>query len=124
MEYVQTGMDNTDAQYIETRGLQNSEIWRIFRMPPHKVGDLEKATFSNIEQQGLEYVTDCLMSELVRWEQTLKRDLLLDSEQDTYFFEFLTDALLAATSRAAWTATPSRAIGESSPLTTAATART
>jgi HK97 family phage portal protein len=94
LEYVQTGMDNTDAQYIETRGLQNSEIWRIYRMPPHKVGDLSKATFSNIEQQGLEYVTDCLMSELVRWEQTLKRDLLLDSEQDTYFFEFLVDALL------------------------------
>lgn len=94
MEWVQTGMDNTDAQYIETRNLQNSEIWRIFRMPPHKVGDLSKATFSNIEQQSLEYVTDCLMSELVRWEQTLKRDLLLDSEQDAYFFEFLVDALL------------------------------
>jgi HK97 family phage portal protein len=94
MEYVQTGMNNNDAQYIEMRGLQNSEIWRIFRVPPHKVGDLSKATFSNIEQQSLEYVTDCLMSELVRWEQTLKRDLLLVSEQDTYFFEFLVDALL------------------------------
>lgn len=94
MEYVQTGMDNTDAQYIETRRMQNSEIWRIYRMPPHKVGDLDKATFSNIEQQSLEYVTDCLMSELVRWEQTLARDLLLDKEQAEYFFEFLVDALL------------------------------
>lgn len=94
MKYVQTGMDNTDAQYIETRVQQNSEIWRIYRMPPHKVGDLSKATFSNIEQQGLEYVTDCLMSELVRWEQTLARDLLLDSEQGEYYFEFLVDALL------------------------------
>jgi hypothetical protein len=53
--------------------MQNQEIWRIYRMPPHKVGDLDKATFSNIEQQALEYVTDCLMSELVRWEQTLAR---------------------------------------------------
>jgi HK97 family phage portal protein len=93
-EYSQIGMDNTDAQYIETRVQQNSEIWRMYRMPPHKVGDLSKATFSNIEQQSLEYVTDCLMSELVRWEQVLKRDLLLDSEQDDYFFEFLVDALL------------------------------
>jgi HK97 family phage portal protein len=94
LDYAQIGMDNTDAQYIETRNLQNSEIWRIFRMPPHKVGDLSKATFGNIEQQSLEYVTDCLMSELVRWEQTLKRDLLLDSEQGSYFFEFNVDALL------------------------------
>ena len=94
MEYVQTGMNNTDAQYIEMRGLQNSEIWRIYRMPPHKVGDLSRSTNNNIEHQGLEYVTDCLMSELVRWEQTLKRDLLLDSEQSEYFFEFLVDALL------------------------------
>jgi HK97 family phage portal protein len=94
MEYVQTGMNNTDAQYLETRKMQNAEIWRIFRMPPHKVGDLEKATFSNIEQQSLEYVTDCLMSELVRWEQTLARDLLTEKEQSEYFFEFLVDALL------------------------------
>ncbi len=94
MEYVKTGMDNTDAQYIEARQMQNSEIWRIYRMPPHKVGDLTRSTNNNIEHQALEYVTDCLMSELVRWEQTLKRDLLLESEQDTYFFEFLVDALL------------------------------
>lgn len=94
LEWVQTGMDNTDAQYIETRGLQNNEIWRIYRMPPHKVADLSKSTNNNIEHQGLEYVTDCLMSDLVRWEQTLSRDLLLDSERGEYFFEFLTDALL------------------------------
>lgn len=94
MEFVQTGMNNTDAQYLETRAMSNSDIWRIFRVPPHKVGDLEKATFSNIEQQSLEYVTDCLMSELVRWEQTLARDLLLEKEQGEYFFEFMVDALL------------------------------
>lgn len=95
MEWVQTGMDNTDAQYLETRKFQNNEIWRMYRMPPHKVGDLERSTNNNIEHQGLEYVTDCLMSEIVRWEQSLARDLLTDKErQDGYFFEFLTDALL------------------------------
>lgn len=94
MKYVQTGMNNNDAQYLETRSFQNREIWRIYRMPPHKVGDLDKATNNNIEHQGLEYVTDCLMSELVSWEQTLKRDLLSEAEQKDYFFEFLVDALL------------------------------
>lgn len=94
MEWVKTGMDNVDAQYIEQRKFQNSDIWRIYRMPPHKVGDLDKATFSNIEQQGLEYVTDCLMSEIVRWEQTLRRDLLTTEEKARYFFEFMVDGLL------------------------------
>lgn len=94
MEWVQTGMNNTDAQYLETRGFQNREIWRMYRMPPHKVGDLDKATNNNIEHQGLEYVTDCLLPELVRWEQTLARDLLTEAERKEYFFEHLVDGLL------------------------------
>jgi len=95
MAWEQTGMNNNDAQYLEMRKFQNSEIWRMYRMPAHKVGDLEKATFSNIEQQSLEYVTDCLMTELVRWEQTLKMSLLSEKEiSQGYFFEFLPDALL------------------------------
>lgn len=94
MDWQQIGMDNADAQYIETRVRSNQDIYRIYRMPPHKVGDLDKATFSNIEQQALEYVTDCLLSEMVRWEQTLRRDLLTEDERKEYFFEFLPDALL------------------------------
>jgi len=95
MDWQQIGMDNADAQFVETRRLSNQDIYRIFRMPPHKVGDLERATFSNIEQQALEYVTDCLLSDMVRWEQTLKRDLLTDPERAAgYFFEFMPDALM------------------------------
>lgn len=94
MKWVATGMTNDDAQYVEARGMSNRDIWRIYRVPPHKVGDLENATFSNIEQQALEYVTDCLMSEMVRWEQTLNRDLLTEEEKGVYFFEFMADALL------------------------------
>jgi len=95
MDWQQIGMDNADAQFVETRKLSNQDIYRIFRMPPHKVGDLERATFSNIEQQALEYVTDCLLSDMVRWEQTLKRDLLTDPERASgYFFEFMPDALM------------------------------
>jgi HK97 family phage portal protein len=94
MEWVQTGMDNTDAQYIESRKFQNQQIYGIYRMPAHKAGDLDRATFSNIEHQALEYVTDCLGTELERWAQCLKRDLLSDAEKSEYFFEFLPDALL------------------------------
>lgn len=95
MDWKQIGMDNADAQFVETRKLTNQDIYRIYRMPPHKVGDLERATFSNIEQQSLEYVTDCLLSDMVRWEQTLYRDLLTPTEQaQGYYFEFLPDALM------------------------------
>jgi HK97 family phage portal protein len=94
MDWVQTGMDNTDAQYLETRKFQNQQIYGIYRMPAHKAGDLERSTNNNIEHQGLEYVTDCLLTEMVRWEQTLKRDLLTEEEQKKYFFEFLPDIIL------------------------------
>lgn len=94
MEYVQTGLSNVDAEYINTRNMQNREIWRIYRVPAHKVGDLERSTNNNIEHQALEYVTDCLMTEFRRWEQTLARDLLTEKEQQTLLFEFLPDALL------------------------------
>jgi len=95
MKWEQVGMDNTDAQYLETRKFQNQQIYGMYRMPAHKVGDLERSTNNNIEQQALEYVTDCLMTQLVSWEQTLKLSLLSEKEiEDGYFFEFLPDALL------------------------------
>lgn len=94
MKWEQVGMNNTDAQYLDSRQFQNHQIYSIYRVPPHKVGELSRSTNNNIEHQALEYVTDCLMSELVSWEQTLARDLLTDAERKEYYFEFLADALL------------------------------
>jgi HK97 family phage portal protein len=94
MDWVKTGMDNSDAQYLETRRYQNAEIWRIFRVPPHIVGDLDKATFSNIEQLSLEYVRYCLSTEFKRWTDALKRELLLDAEKPKFDFVFDEDSLL------------------------------
>ena len=91
MKWEKMSMTLEDAQFLELRKLNRSEIAAIFRVPPHKIGDLEKATFSNIEQQSLEYVIDGLMARLVRWEQAIKRDLITEVE---YFAEFLVDALL------------------------------
>jgi HK97 family phage portal protein len=93
MTWTQMGMSNTDAQYLETRDMQIREICRIYRVPPHKIQDLSNATFSNIEHQGLEYVTDCLSSIAVSWEQTLWRELLNEAERKAFFFEFMLDAL-------------------------------
>lgn len=94
MDWVQFGMTSKDSQFLELRKFSVSEIARFWRIPPHKIGDLERATFSNIEHQALEYVTDSLMPRLSRWEQRLNRDLLDDRERGEFFFEFLTDALL------------------------------
>lgn len=80
-----------DAQYLETRKFQRNEVAAIFRIPPHKIGDLENATFSNIEHQSIEFVTDALTPYCKRLEQAVKRDLI--NEPDL-FCEFLLDALL------------------------------
>lgn len=70
------GMSAEDAQFLESRKFQVSEIARIYRVPPHMIGDLERATFSNIEHQALEFVQHSLMPWLVCWEQGCARDLL------------------------------------------------
>jgi HK97 family phage portal protein len=94
MKWVQTGVSNEDSQYIESRQMTNSDIWRIYRMPPHKVQDLSKATFTNIEHQSLDYVNDCLSTVLKRWTETLARELLTAEEQAEFHFEFDTEDLL------------------------------
>jgi len=83
-----------DAQFIENRKFQKREIASIFRVPPHLIGDLERATFSNIEQQGIEFVVHCIRPWAVRWEQELMVNLLLPSERDKYVIEFLLTGLM------------------------------
>lgn len=94
LEWVQMGMTNLDAQFLESRKYQSAEIYRIYRMPPHKVGDLDRSTNNNIEHQGIEYVQDAMGSMMARWVGALNRDLLLESEKGKYYFEFNPDALL------------------------------
>lgn len=70
------GMTNEQGQFLETQKYQDVDITRIFNVPPHKVGILDRATFSNIEQQAIEFVSDTLMPWAVRWHQSIKRDLI------------------------------------------------
>jgi len=92
MEAKVIGMSAADAQYLETRRFQVEEIARIYRIPPHMIGDLERATFSNIEQQAQSFIDYTLRPWLTRWEQAMNRDLL-KGHKDLYF-EFLVDGLL------------------------------
>ena len=94
MKYTPISISPNEAQFLETRKFQIDEIARIFRVPPHMVGDLEKSSFSNIEQQSLEFVKYTLEPWLVRWEQSINRSLLSADEKNTYFAKFNVDGLL------------------------------
>ena len=94
MKYQPIGISPEQAQFLETRKFQINEIARIFRIPPHMLADLEKSSFSNIEQQSLEFVKYTLDPWVVRWEQSMCRALLSDSEKPTVFIKFNVDGLL------------------------------
>ena len=94
MKYTPISISPNEAQFLETRKFQIDEIARIFRVPPHMIGDLEKSSFSNIEQQSLEFVKYTLDPWVVRWEQSIKRTLLLPDEKGVYFAKFNVDGLL------------------------------
>lgn len=94
MKYHTIGIAPEDAQFLETRKYQVNEICRIFRVPPHLVGDLERATFSNIEHQSIEFVQHTIRPWLVRWEQAISRSLLDEKERLLYFAKFNVDGLM------------------------------
>ena len=94
MKYTPISISPNEAQFLETRKFQINEIARIFRVPPHMVGDLEKSSFSNIEQQSLEFVKYTLEPWLIRWEQSLVRALLAENAKKEYFIKFNVDGLL------------------------------
>ena len=94
MKYQQIGIPPEEAQFLETRKFQINEIARLYRIPPHMIGDLDKSSFNNIEQQSLEFVKYTLDPWVIRIEQSLARALLLPGEKGTYFIKFNVDGLL------------------------------
>ena len=94
MKYTPISISPEQAQFLETRKFQINEIARIFRVPPHMVGDLEKSSFSNIEQQSLEFVKYTLDPWVIRWEQSIQRALLSHDEKAVYFAKFNLEGLL------------------------------
>ncbi|HMR01754.1 MAG TPA: phage portal protein [Candidatus Competibacter phosphatis] len=94
LDYQSIGIPPEEAQFLESKKFQVNEIARWFRIPPHMLADLERATFSNIEEQGLEFVIYTLGPWLTRHEQAIERDLLTEAERQTLFVEYLVNGLL------------------------------
>lgn len=94
MKYTPISVSPEQAQFLETRKFQLNEIARIFRIPPHMIGDLEKSSFSNIEQQSLEFVKYTLDPWVIRWEQAITKTLLSAREKQQLFVKFNVEGLL------------------------------
>lgn len=97
MEYTQIGLPPEDSQFLETRKYQRTDIASLFHVPPHMIGDLDRATFSNIEQQSIDFVVNTMRPWFVLWEQSLNWKLL--NSDPRYYCEFLIDALLRGDSK-------------------------
>lgn len=82
---IELGLSQADSQFLETRRFQNEDIARIFRMPPHLVGDLSRATNNNITEQGREFLMYTLMPWLIRIEESMNRDLVVE---DQFYVKF------------------------------------
>jgi HK97 family phage portal protein len=94
LKFDRIAMPNNEAQFLETRKFQVSEICRIYRVPPHLIGDLEHATFSNIEHQSISFAQHTIRPWLVRIEQSLNRALLSENEKVKLYAEFNMSGLL------------------------------
>ena len=98
MDITQLGLNNRDAQFLELQGSNKTDIASMFRVPPHKIGILDRATHSNVEQEQIEFVQECVRPMAVRWERRINLDLIdpLGPRwgNGKYFAEFNIDGLL------------------------------
>lgn len=94
LKYKAISLPPEDAQFLETRKYQKAEIAQLYRVPLHMLADLERATFSNIEHQSIEFVVHTIRPWLVRIEQEIRRKCLTPMEKSTFFAEFMVDGLL------------------------------
>jgi HK97 family phage portal protein len=88
MDFVPCTVAPEQAQFILTRQFQRSDLAGLWRVPPHKIGDLSRSTNNNIEHQDLEFLSDCIGPWLVCIEQACNRSLLLPREKGKFFNEF------------------------------------
>jgi HK97 family phage portal protein len=101
MEIHELGLSNQDSQWIDARKYSDVDICGLWRMPPHKIGILDRATWGNIEQQNIEFVTDCVLPLAISWEQTIQRDLI---EDEATFVEHIMEVLLRGDTTTRYTA--------------------
>ncbi|QKE74761.1 phage portal protein [Arthrobacter citreus] len=99
MKYHQLGLAPEDSQFLESRSFQKREIAQIYRVPPHMIGDLEKASFASMEQQSLEFVQNCIRPWLERIEQAIRFKCIADIEMDKIIVEFNVNSILRGDSK-------------------------
>jgi HK97 family phage portal protein len=104
MKWIQTALDPEKSQLLPQRKFSISEVARILNLPPHMLKDLERATFSNIEHQSLEFVTYSMRPWFVRGAQALERVLILPSQRGRFFIEHVIEALLVGDIKARYDA--------------------
>lgn len=98
VEWVKLGLDPEEAQFLETRKYQRTEIAAIYNVPPWMVGDLERAIHSNMEQQGQDFVTNCLLPWMTIWEKGLTCSIFSEKERKKRYFKLNSDVFLRADS--------------------------
>ena len=94
MKYQPVGIPPNDAQFLESGKFSVNDIARWFSVPPHKIGDLDRATFSNIEEQNIDYINDTMLAWYILWEQELETQLLPEEDWEDHFIEFVLEGLL------------------------------
>ena len=94
MHFTPISMPNNEAQFLETRKFQVEEICRIFRVPPHLIGNLDRSTFSNIEHQSIDFAVHTIRPWLVRIEQAMNRALFPETEKGHFYVQFNIDGLM------------------------------
>ena len=94
MKFSRIAMPNNEAQFLETRQFQIEEICRIFRVPPHMIGDLTHATFSNIEHQSIDFAVHTIRPWCVRIEQAADRVLFTERDKRRYYTHINLDGLM------------------------------
>lgn len=94
MTFSPISIPNNEAQFLETRKFQVEEICRIYRVPPHMIGDLSRSTFSNIEHQSIDFAVHTIRPWLVRIEQAMNRILFPEKEKGKYYVQFNMDGLM------------------------------
>ena len=100
LKYNRIGIEPEAAQFLGSREFSVEEVARWFRVPPHMIADLRRATFSNIEHQSIEFVTHCLLPWVTRWEQELNRKLFSEEQKKRYYVRFNLEGFLRGDAKA------------------------
>ena len=99
LEFEKVGMPLKDAQFIEGMKFDKGEIANIFNIPLHMINELDRATFSNIEQQALDFIQNTLSPILIQYEEEFSYKTFSFNEQKRYYLKFNLTSLLRADSK-------------------------